>query len=234
MVRGSRTRQDKKKKLWQKKCKKVRVKGTATFRHRPWCFCFLVQIAIGVESWAGALEAALAVLRQRMRRRRLGLCRATKVGLGAGVSLFWCVTAADAASGSILAAGPLGEATERGGHGGGDPRAPQWAEWAYSRWSARLIPAPVLPKIGGPPRLWLEHAEHAGHYAYMDLGMESVTEQRCSQPAPRASLLGLGLLRMLRRGSPSHPPRGVFCAICLVSASLGVAGNGLVRFLVCR
>lgn len=115
-------------------------------------FLFPCLIAIGVLSWAGALEAALAVLRQRMRRRRLGLCRATKVGLGAGVSLFWCVTAADAASGSILAVGPLGEAIHGGGGGRGRiPRAPQWAEWAYSQWSARLIPAPMLPKIGGPP-----------------------------------------------------------------------------------
>lgn len=198
-------------------------------------FLFPCLIAIGVLSWAGALEAALAVLRQRMRRRRLGLCRATKVGLGAGVSLFWCVTAADAASGSTLAVGPLCEATARGHGGGRIPRAPQWAEWAYSRWSARLIPAPVLPQIGGPPDCGLSTLSIMRRYMVcwsllVVATMKSVTEQRCSQPASRASA-GPRASAMLRRGSPSHPPRGVFCAISLVSASLGVAGNGLVCFL---
>lgn len=191
-------------------------------------FLFPRLIAIGVESWAGALEAALAVLRQRMRRRRLGLCRAAKVGLGAGVSLFWCVTAADAASGSISAVGPVGEATERGGHGGGEenPSCPpiQWAEWAYSRWSARLIPAPVLPKIGGPPdcglstlsimRRYHEAYEECNGTALWSAGITGLCwasgfcDAETREPIPSTAR------RLLRH--------------LAVSASLGVADNGLV------
>lgn len=67
-----------------------------------------------------------------------------------GVTCWHGLPAADFSS---IPQWPLGKATEEGrGHEGSSPMG-LFAE------SARLIPAPVLPQIGRPPRLWLEHAE---------------------------------------------------------------------------
>lgn len=74
---------------------------------------------------------------------------------------------------------------------------------------ARLIPAPVLPQIGGPPRLWLEHAEHDA--------VKSVTASAVVSRHHGRLLASDFCDAEMREPSPSAgPSRGVFPPCLLV------------------